>query len=140
MTRQLTNAFLIAGLSALLGAAVVNAQDRSEKANIPFVFHTQQTTFEAGKYTVQERTSTGLFLLRSDETANAVLMQMHPGPSADPEKPKLIFACYGHYCALAEISMEGSDVTYALPDSAIEKNLKHKLGISSMISVPLKGR
>ncbi len=140
MTRQFTNAFLTAGLSALLGAAVVNAQDLSEKANIPFVFSAQQTTFEAGKYIVHEQSSSGLFLLRSNDTGHAVLMQMHPGPTADPQNPKLTFACYGHDCTLAKVSMEGSNVTYALPDTAIEKNLRHKLGISSMISVPLKAR
>jgi hypothetical protein len=140
MKRQLTNTLLIAGLSALFGAASLSARDKTEIANVPFGFHAQQTALEAGKYTVQEKGSNGLFLLRGNDTGRSVFMQMHPDVSADPNNPKLTFACYGDDCVLAKISIEGSDVSYAVSRSTMEKNLSHKLGFAAMISVPLKAR
>ena len=139
MTRQFTNTLLTAGLSALLGAAALSAQDKTEIANIPFAFHAQRATLEAGKYTVQEG-SNGLFLLRSNDGGGTAFVQMHPGVSADPRNPKLTFACYGGGCVLAKISVEGSEVSYAVSQSSIEKSLSRKLGFAAMISVPLKAR
>ncbi len=140
MTRQLTNILLTAGLSALLGAATLSARDKTEVANVPFAFHAQQTALEAGKYTVQEKSSNGLFLVRSNDGGGSVFMQMHPDVSADPRNPKLTFACYAGDCVLAKISIEGSEVTYAVSQSSIEKGLSRKLGFAAMISVPLKAR
>jgi hypothetical protein len=139
MTRQLTNTLLTAGLSALLGAAALSAQDRTETANVPFAFHTQQTTLEAGKYRIQEQNSKGIFQLYA-ESGRSLFVAMHPVGSSDPNNPKLTFACYGGQCVLAKISMPGTDTAWGPSQSSIEKNLSHKLGVAAMISVPLRAR
>ncbi len=139
MTRQLTNTLLTAGLSALLGAAALSAQDRTEIANIPFAFHTQNTALEAGKYRVNEQGANGIFQLYA-ESGRSLFVTTHPAGSSDPNNPKLTFACYGGQCVLAKISMPGSDTEWAQSQSSIEKNLGHKLGVAAMISVPLRAR
>ena len=139
MTHQLTTTLLTAGLSALLGAAALSAQDRAEVANIPFAFHAQQTALEAGKYRVQEQTSSGLFQIYA-ESGHSLFVTTHAVGTSDPNNPKLTFACYGGQCVLAKISMPGSDIAWGQSQSSIEKSLSHKLGVAAMISVPLKGR
>jgi len=137
MSRQFTNALLTAGLSALLGSAALSAQDRSEIATVPFTFHAQQTTFEAGKYRVDEQSTTGLFRIYS-ESGRSVLLLAHPVAETTSNTPKLVFACYGRQCVLAEIEMPGSNVEWGESQSTIEKELSHKLGAAAMISVALK--
>ncbi len=139
MTRQVTKAALTAGLSALLGAAVLSAQDRTEIATVPFAFHAQQTSFEAGKYRVDESTTSGVFRI-SEESGRAIYLMEHPVGEAKSIQAKLVFACYGGKCELAKIEMPGSNVEWGESKSSLEKSLSHKLGASLMISVPLKAR
>ncbi len=139
MTRNMTHMILTAGLSALLGTAILGAQNLSEVANVPFTFHTQQQTFAAGKYQVSERGSTGIFQLYSP-SGQSILTSATIPTSADPSKPHLTFACYGGECVLSEIAMPGRDTAYRASKSQIDKNLTHKLGVAAMISVPLKVR
>ena len=139
MKLNMTHMILTAGLSALLGTASLSAQNLSEVANVPFTFHAQQQTFSAGTYTVSERSATGLFQLYSPNKESIFVGGMVPTTSA-PNRPHLTFACYGGECILSEIAMPGRETAYHLSQSQIDKNLTHKLGIASMISVPLKAR
>ncbi|MBV9502046.1 MAG: hypothetical protein JO138_21960 [Acidobacteriaceae bacterium] len=139
MTRQITNAVLTAGLSALLGSAALKAQDRAELATVPFAFHAQQTSFEAGKYRVEEGSTNGVFRI-AEQSGRSVYLMAHPVGDANPNEPKLTFACYGGQCVLEKISMPGSNVAWGQSQSSIEKSLSHKLGAAAMISVPLKAR
>jgi hypothetical protein len=137
MSRQFAKTILTAGLSALLGSAALSAQDRSELATIPFAFQAQQISFEAGKYRVDEGSTSGLFKI-SSESGRSVLMLAHPVGETNSSEPKLTFACYGRQCVLAKIEMPGSNVEWGQSPSAIEKSLSHKLGTAAMISVALK--
>ena len=139
MPRQLTNTLLTAGLSALLGAAAVSAQDRTEIANIPFAFHAQQAALEAGTYRVMEQSAKGIFQLYG-ESGHSLFVSTHPVGNSDPNHPKLTFACYGGQCVLAKISMPGSDVEWGPYQSSTEKNLSHELGVAAMVSIPLRVR
>lgn len=139
MTRNMTHMILTAGLSALLGAAILGAQNSSEVANVPFTFHSEQQTFPAGKYRVSERGSNGVFQLYGPNQESIFVTAMVP-VTANPAKPHLTFACLGGECVLSEISMPGKDTGYRASKSQIDKNLTHKLGIATMISVPLKAR
>ena len=139
MKLNMTHMILTAGLSALLGTASLSAQHASEVADVPFTFHTQQQTFSAGKYRVNESSATGLFQLYAPNKESIFVGAMVPTTS-DPNRPHLTFACSGGECILSEIAMPGRETAYHLSKSQIEKNLTHKLGIAAMVSVPLKAR
>jgi hypothetical protein len=139
MKHKLIHMILTAGLSALLGTASLSAQSLREVAHVPFTFHTEQQTLPAGTYEVAERGSNGVFQLYSPDRKSIFVGAMVP-VTANPDKPHLQFACYDGQCVLSEISMPGREIAYRLSQSKIDKNLTHKLGIASMISVPLKTR
>jgi hypothetical protein len=134
-----TQMILNAGLSALLGTATLSAQQRSEVADVPFAFHAQQQTFPAGEYQVTQRNSGSVFQLMSSEGksiyVNAPLLN-----TTDPQRPHLTFARYGGEYVLSAISMPGTDIGHAVSQSAIDKNLTHKMDIAAMVSVRLKAR
>ena len=137
MKLTMTHMILTAGLSALLGTASLGAQNLSEVADVPFTFHAAQQTFSAGKYRVSERSATGLFQLYGPSRESIFVGAMVPTGS-DSKRPHLTFTCYVGECVLSEIAMPGRETAYRLSKSQIDKNLTHKLGIASMISVPLK--
>ena len=139
MTRNLTHRILTAGLSALLGTASISAFDMTGVTNIPFTFHAGQQSFSAGKYEVRESESAGLFRLTGSDGRSIFVGATIP-KTTDPQKPHLTFVRYGNQCVLSEISMPEKNVSYALSQSAIDKNLSHKIGFANLISVPLKGR
>jgi hypothetical protein len=139
MKRQFTTLVLTAGLSATLGSFSLSAQNRSEVADIPFAFQVQQKTLPAGHYLVDQRSVGGLFQLY-DARGHSIFLSALQQNRAEPDKPKLTFACYGHDCVLAKVSMPGADVSYGLSQKQIEKNLPHKMGMVSMISVRLTSR
>lgn len=139
MKLTMTHMILTAGLSALLGTGSLVAQSLRETADVPFTFHAQQQTLPAGTYQIAERGSNGVFQLYGPDRKSIFVAAMVP-VSANPNKPHLQFACYGGQCVLSEISMPGRETAYRAPQSQIDKNLSHKLGIASMISVPLKVR
>lgn len=140
MKRQFTNLVLTAGLSAMLGTFSLSAQDRSETADIPFAFQVQQRTLPAGHYTVNQHSNVSSLFQVYDANGHSLFLGASQQTKADPEKPKLTFACYGHDCVLAQISMPGANVSYGLSQKEIEKNLPRSIGMVSMISVRLTSR
>jgi hypothetical protein len=139
MTRNLTHRILTAGLSALLGTVSLSAQDVREVADVPFTFQAGQQTFSAGKYEVSERNTTGLFQLAGAKGKSIFVSAPLPR-TTDPQKPHLTFVRYGDEYVLSEISMPGKNISYAVSQSTIDKNLSHKIGLAALISVPLKAR
>ncbi|HEY3937018.1 MAG TPA: hypothetical protein VGL97_06290 [Bryobacteraceae bacterium] len=139
MKRQFTSLVLTAGLSAMLGTFSLSAQSTSEAADIPFAFQVQQKTLPAGHYVINQKNVGGWFQVY-DSRGHSIFLNAIEQKKADPDNPKLTFACYGHECVLAKISMPGADVGYGLSQKQIEKNLPHKMGMVSMISVRLKSR
>jgi hypothetical protein len=134
-----TQLILSTGLAALLGAATLGAQNSTAVADVPFAFHAEQETFSAGKYQVAERISSGIFQLTGPE-GKSIFVNAPVPTTTDPQKPHLTFARYGGEYVLSAISMSGKNVGHAVSQSAIEKNLTHKLGFAAMVSVTLKGR
>jgi hypothetical protein len=139
MKLNMTHMILTAGLSALLGTVSLGAQSLREVADVPFTFHAQHQALPAGQYQIAERSSGGLFQLYGPDRKSIFVGAMIP-VTANPDKPHLRFACYGGQCVLSEIAMPGSQTAYRASQSQIDKNLSHKLGIATMISVPLKVR
>jgi hypothetical protein len=130
---------LTAGLSALLGATVAVAQNQTEVADIPFAFHAAEMTLPAGQYTVLEQSAGGLFQVRGAD-GRSIYVSMHPGKTSNPDEPKLTFVHDGEDYVLKGVSMNGHTEGWESSQSAIEKNLSRKLGVATMIAVPLRAR
>ena len=136
MKHRFTCFILSAGLSTLLGTAVVNAQDQKEKANIPFAFETSERTLSAGDYMVQETSSRGVLEL-SDSNGRAIYLASYLTDSGAPQNPRLVFHCYGKERMLSQVWMDDGS-GFAVAESATEKNLRHQLKITpTLVSLPL---
>ena len=136
MKHRFTCFILSAGLSTLLGTAVVNAQDQKEKANIPFAFETSERTLTAGEYTVQETSSRGLLRL-ADSDGRAIYLASYLTDSGAAQNPRLVFHCYGKDRMLSQVWMDDGS-GFAVAESATEKNLRHQLKITpTLVSLPL---
>jgi hypothetical protein len=115
------------------------AQGTPLEADIPFAFVVSNHTMPAGKYRVSRTTTAGpVFTLRGE--SSAIMVQLPRNEDGKPQNPSLTFACYGKECVLAKITPPDSQTAYALSQNAIEKNLSHRLGMASMISIKLGSR
>jgi len=115
------------------------AQGNPLEADVPFAFVVSNHTLPPGKYRVSRATTAGpVFTLRGENAA--IMVQMPSNEDGKPQNPSLTFACYGKECVLAKITPPDSDIAYALSQSSIEKNLPHRLGMASMISIKLGSR
>lgn len=134
MTRKITHMILSTGLSSLLGTAKLSGQNLREVADVPFTFHAQQQIFPAGKYQVSEMDSNGAFQLLGPEK-KAIFMGPMPPSGTNLKKPHLTFVCYGNERVLTEIAMPYT--AYHVSQPQVEKNLSQKIGLATIISVPL---
>ncbi|MBV8553654.1 MAG: hypothetical protein JOY54_20335 [Acidobacteriaceae bacterium] len=135
MKRHFTSIILAAALSAFAGG--LGAQYLSEIAKVPFAFHAQGRMLQPGNVTVKELDGRGAYKL-TDSTGSSTFWSTGIKKNADPAKPHLTFACYGRDCVLAEVSMPGQNSASAISAASIDRELSHKIGIASMISVPLR--
>jgi hypothetical protein len=135
MKHRLTCLILTAGVSAMLGSFVLSAQDQKEKANIPFAFQASDQTLATGEYTVQQTSSPG-FLKLSDSDGRGIFVSAHLTDSGTPANPRLIFRVYGKEHMLCQVWMDDGS-GYSVAESATEKNLRHQLKLSTLISVSL---
>lgn len=133
MKRHLTHILLTAGLSALLGTAALSAQEKIEVADIPFAFHAGDRTLPAGTYTVREYRQR-LFIL-SDAQAHAMFLSTPTLKIGEPEKPRLVFRCYGNERVLSQIWLEDGS-GYGLGKSSLEKS--RRLEMATLVEVRLK--
>jgi hypothetical protein len=116
------------------------AQTNSAVAEVPFAFVASNRTLPAGKYNVSElRPGSAIFSLRNAE-GQSIFVQLPLSEDGKPENPSLTFACYGSECVLAKVTPPNSPTAYALNPSSIEKQLPHRLGMASMISIKLGSR
>ncbi len=137
MKRQFTSFILAAALSAFAGATFASAQQNRETADVNFSYQANSKSLERGTTTVKETNSIGLYQV-SDDSGNSAFWNGTKQVSSDPEKAHLKFACYGDECVLEEVAMPGSDVAYQLSQKQIDRQLSHKIGIATMILVPLR--
>jgi hypothetical protein len=132
MKQHLRNIVLTAGLSVLLGSSTLNAQNQKAVANIPFTYHVGQQTFSAGKYTIAETSSQGVFALRETDTSRGIFIPVIPEGTGDKDAWNLGFSCYAGECSLAQILMAGDSYKLtATPPVRLGK-------VAAMISVPLR--
>jgi hypothetical protein len=135
MKLQLTTIFLTAGLSALLGSAILSGQSQRAVANIPFAYHVGDQTFSAGKYTIAETSSQGIFALKQNETGHSIFMPVINEGTGAKDAWKLTFSCYAGECSLAQVWMAGD--SYTLRAKSFPRVAKNQLGVVALVSVPL---
>jgi hypothetical protein len=109
--KKLTTRFMIAAAALVVGAGAASAQIQTTMtAQIPFEFRVGNQVLAPGTYQVDRltvQTSTPIFrLLNVHLHQSAIVM---PQAQVDPQKgwaegePKLVFACAGGRCAIAEL-------------------------------------
>ena len=141
MKRQLMYLIFGAGISATLASLALNAQSSRETADIPFAFHAQGKVLPAGQYTFAQTSSGNPGIIRvARQDGESLFVNATVPNDSTSHKPSVGFVCYGRECVLAKITFYGSNQSLSLPPSAIEKELPHKIGIASMIQIPLKSR
>ena len=139
MKRILTSLLMAVGITGPFVTHLA-AQTNREVADIPFAFVVCNRTMPAGKYDVSQlRSSSPVFTVR-DSQGHGTFIQLGKFEPGKPDKPSLTFACYGKDCVLAKITPPNDPTAYALSEASIEKNLPHKLGMASMISIKLTPR
>ncbi len=140
MKRLFTKTLLTAGLSAVLGSFTLTAQTLALVADIPFAFHAQGKVLPAGTYQMKTRTTSGFFQIYNSDREISQFVSAPLPAHANPVQSKLTFAKYGSEYVLSEISVAGSSHTNAVSQSEINKNLTRNLGLSAIVSVPLRAR
>lgn len=138
MKSQFTRMVLTAAVSVFLGTQVISAQDEKEVAKIPFAFQASQRTLPAGEYTVSETETRGLFRV-SNAIGEGLFVSMGPKGLGTPRHPSLTFLCDGSQRLLTKIQTD-SGQNYGISDSAIEKELTHRVHMSAVVSVAMTHR
>lgn len=125
MKKQVRNFLIGAGLTAVLWAPFLRAQDY-ESATIPFEFHVGNTTLPAGEYNVIPASSMRMLQLVNRSTGKSVLALPAERRDGSPD-PKLAFHRAGTHYFLSTVWMpDGS--SYVLHKSPLEKGFEHELG------------
>jgi hypothetical protein len=115
------------------------AQGRTA-ADISFAFTAGNQTMPAGHYDVSQLSQrSSVFTLRAEGGPGRFVLLGIEGPSKS-EKPSVTFACYGNERVLAKITSSDGQTTYSLSDAAVEKQLHHRLGLATMLSIKLAAR
>ena len=116
--KELTTRFMIAAAALVVGAGVASAQ--TLRASIPFEFRVGNRVMAPGTYEVDKleiQSSGPIFRLLDRHSRQSAIVL--PQAKVDPHKgwaegkPKLVFACIGGGCALAELWAGSESYAYA---------------------------
>ncbi len=112
-------------LTAFVAALAVNialAQSQ-RKANVPFAFSVDQSSMEAGRYSITE-VSDRVLQIRNDATnATITVIALHE-ESQKPQNPRLVFHKYGDRYVLAEVWGSTSASGIEIPAGKNEQELR----------------
>jgi hypothetical protein len=139
MNTNFRNFLMGAGLTAMLWAPLLKAEDNLAVAKIPFDFQINKTSFPAGTYSVIMNVST--IQLRNESTGKSVML-MPPGRETNnsPEA-KLTFRHYSdqdHYF-LSGIYTYGNP-GYTLTKGSLERELERSKVAVAMTYVAIASR
>jgi len=128
---------LISLLSLLLMAGSAIAQTIHVRANVPFNFSVGNKTLPAGAYTIETISPDAKMLLLRARVGKPSMMVGSNTAEAlkGAEKNKLVFNHYGSQYFLSEIRIEGSDVSYKLPKSRAEVELRAQNASASQMTL-----
>lgn len=112
---------VLSGMAAaqLIGSTKVVAQ-------VPFEFMVANKTVPAGEYTVQAFTMDGntLVIRNAEAKVGLVSPSSQSEGKQDASNYALVFKHYGDRYFLSGIKLEGSKITYRLPESKVEAELR----------------
>jgi hypothetical protein len=115
----------LVALTTLVLALVVNvafAQSK-RKANVPFAFAVDQSSMEAGQYSITE-VSDRVLQIRNDTTnATVTVIALHE-ESLKPQNARLVFHKYGDRYILAEVWGSTGDSGIEIPAGKLEQELR----------------
>ena len=113
---------IAAVIAPLLASAQLGTQNKIV-AEVPFAFHAGNKTVPAGKCTIQTASMNGTTLAIRNSDAEMALFagSYKDSPPKGSTGNKLVFHKYGDRYFLSEIRIDGSNVSYRLPESADER-------------------
>lgn len=139
MRHILTRILMAAGIAGPFIAQVA-AQDHRMIADIPFPFIVNETTMPAGRYQLtQFRAGESAFVLQN-ATGRAIFVGLGVREDGKPNTASITFACHGKQCVLAKIKPPATLTQYSLGRGSVERNLHHKLGMTSLVPIKLTAR
>jgi hypothetical protein len=119
----LNRRFAIAlGLTALLGAAVVSAEQLGT-ANVPFTFELAGQKWAPGPYTTVRQNAAGTLLIENSQTGEAAFVMTMGTVPSHSDISWMTFKCYRGQCFLSSIQFSQTRTTYELAPSRREKEL-----------------
>ena len=112
---------VLSGMAAaqLIGSSKIVAQ-------VPFEFMVANKTVPAGEYVVQAFTMDGntLVIRNTEAKVGLVSTSSQSEGKQDASNYALVFMHYGDRYFLSGIKLEGSKITYCLPESKVEAELR----------------
>jgi hypothetical protein len=117
------NLWLVAAALVLLGTMTASAQKTEVKANVPFDFIVNGSTFPAGEYIFQSVDVSGkVFSIHAVNSKSQGMINSSDKQSSGPtQQTKLVFHRYGNQYFLAEVWQEGTDIGRTVPECLLEK-------------------
>jgi hypothetical protein len=122
MKTQVRNFLMGAGLTILVWAPFLKADENLAVAKIPFDFQVNQTPLPAGNYTVIMDSNVVTIRLRNNDTGKSILL-MPPGRESSKTEPRLTFHHYGDHYFLSGIYTDGNP-GYTLNKSSLEREME----------------
>lgn len=138
MKSQFVSLVLTAGMT-LMGSLSLGAQDsKTVVATVPFAFQANGSAMSAGEYKVSKLDYDAPFQITQISSGHALFV---PAPYQKevkgPAYGHLTFTCVSGDCVLSEIWLPGAETGYARSASSVEKDMQHRIGMATMINVPL---
>jgi hypothetical protein len=129
------NVLAIAAAMAVT-AVTGSAQETTMKANVPFEFSVNGGAPQAaGNYVVTR--DRNLWLVRSEETGQAVIIRSIAYEGKDSETPSLTFNCVREHCQLRTIHAGGRELGAELPAPRLNKSDAAELAV---VNIPLESK
>jgi hypothetical protein len=122
MKRQVRSFAKIAGLSAVLGSALLMAQPgQRASAEIPFDFTVQNMVLPSGTYWVEDLHS--VLKIHGVESQKTIILLTQPCESRATGESRLVFARYGDSYFLSQVFIGDGDRGSAVGQGRAEKKL-----------------
>jgi len=138
MKTEFRNFLMGAGLTVMLWAPFLKAEESLAVAKIPFDFQVNQTSLPAGSYTVIMDSNVVTLRLRNNDTGKSILV-MPPGRDSSKSEPKLSFHHYGSHYFLSAIYTDGNP-GYTLNKGSLEREMEHGGATVAMAYVAMESR
>src|SRR5882724_8754443 len=131
MKTELRNFVMGAGLTVMLWAPLLKAEENLAVAKIPFAFQVNQTSLPAGTYMVIMDGNMSTIRLRNENTGKSIML-MPPGRETNTSStPRLSFRQYSDHYFLSGIYTNGNP-GYTLNKGSLERELERSKSAVAM--------